>query len=127
MWITVNFQVQINATRYHSNFEIHSVVTEQLFNALKAIETLAEGTMKVYGRPEDQGLDRCNDIAQACLRLGPYHSGSPGPGPRAVHKPSQCPQLRLLLLKYVAIRNLFSQETLQDCHKIDFLVTRMKV
>ena len=29
---------------------------------------------------------------------GPYHSGSPGPGQRAVNKPSSCPQLRFLLL-----------------------------
>ena len=62
---------------------IHRVMTEQLFNALKAIETLASGTMK--------------------LRRGPYHSGGPGPGPRADYKPSQCPQLRLLLLKYIIL------------------------
>ena len=40
-------------------------MTEQLFNALKAIETLALGTMKVNGLPSDQGLDRWNDMAQA--------------------------------------------------------------
>ena len=64
-------------------------MTEQLFNALKAIETLVSGTMKVYGLPEGQGLDRRNDIGPY-LWLGPYHSGgpAPGPGPRAVHKPS---------------------------------------
>ena len=38
-------------------------MTEQLFNALKAIETLASGTMKVYGLPSGQGLDRRNDMA----------------------------------------------------------------
>ena len=38
-----------------------TVNAEKLFNALKAIETLASGTMKVYGLPS---------------------------GPRAVHKPS---------------------------------------
>ena len=30
-----------------------------------AIVTLAEGTMKVYGLPEGQGLDRWNDMARA--------------------------------------------------------------
>ena len=33
-------------------------MTEQLFNALKAIESLASGTMKVYGLPSGQSLDR---------------------------------------------------------------------
>ena len=33
-------------------------MTEQLFNALKPIETLASGTMKVYGLSSGQGLDR---------------------------------------------------------------------
>ena len=46
-------------------FEVHRVMTEQLFNALKAIETLALGTMKVYGLPSVQGLDRWNDMARA--------------------------------------------------------------
>ena len=41
-------------------------MTEQLFNALKAIETLASGTMKVYGLPSGQGLDRRNNMALAC-------------------------------------------------------------
>ena len=41
-------------------------MTEQLFNALKAIETVASGTMKVYGLPEGQGLDRRNDMTLAC-------------------------------------------------------------
>ena len=40
-------------------------MTEQLFNALKAIETLASGMMKVYGLPSAQGLDRLNDMARA--------------------------------------------------------------
>ena len=62
-------------------------MTEKLFNAVKAIETLASGTMKVYGLAKGQGLDRRNDMARA-LRLGPYHSGGPCPGPRPVHKPS---------------------------------------
>ena len=60
-------------------------MTEQLFNAIKATETLASGTMKVYGLPSGQELDRRNDMAR---RLGPYHSGGLGPGPRAFHKPS---------------------------------------
>ena len=38
-------------------------MTEQLFSALKAIEALAEGTMKVYGHPLGQSLDRRNDKA----------------------------------------------------------------
>ena len=46
--IAVNFHVQANATSCHSNFEIHRVMTEQLFKALEIIETLASGTMKVY-------------------------------------------------------------------------------
>ena len=41
-------------------------MTEQLFNVLKAIETLASGTMKVYGLPSGQGLDPRNVIALAC-------------------------------------------------------------
>ena len=41
-------------------------MTEQLFNALKAIETLASGTMKVYGLTLGQGLDCRNDMALAC-------------------------------------------------------------
>ena len=45
------------------HFEIHRVMTEQLFNAPKAIETLASGTMKVYGL--GKGLDRRNDMARA--------------------------------------------------------------
>ena len=59
MQIAVNFQVQVNATSCHSNFEIHRVMTEQLFNALKAIETLASGTM---------------DCPRARALLGTYHS-----------------------------------------------------
>ena len=61
--------------------------------------------MKVYRLHSGQGLNHRNDMARAAppewyglsLRLGPYHSGGPGPGPPAVHKLSQCPQLRLLL------------------------------
>ena len=56
-------------------------MTEQLFNALKAIETLASGTIKVYGLPSGQGLDCRNDMALAA-------------------------QLRLLLLKYTLNKNL---------------------
>ena len=43
-------------------------MTVQLFNALKATETLAEGTMKVYGLPLGQGLDldHRNDMALTC-------------------------------------------------------------
>ena len=51
MGFTVNFHVEANVTSFHSKFEIHSVMTEQLFNALQAIESLASGTMKVYGLP----------------------------------------------------------------------------
>ena len=46
-------------------------MSEQLFNALNAIETLALGAIKVYGMPLGQGLDRQS-----------------GTGPQAVHKPS---------------------------------------
>ena len=35
--------------------------------------TLAEGTMKVYGLPESQGLDRRNDMAQALARGQSIH------------------------------------------------------
>ena len=50
MRVAVNFHVQVNATSCHSNFEVHQVMTEQMFNSLKAIiEALASGTMKVYG------------------------------------------------------------------------------
>ena len=38
-------------------------MTEQLFNALKAIEILASGTMKVYGLLGGRGLVRRNDMA----------------------------------------------------------------
>ena len=47
--------------------------------------------MKVYGLPEGQGLGRRNDT------IGPNHSGGPGSGPKAVHKPSSCPKLKFLL------------------------------
>ena len=69
--VGVLFHVQVNGASSQSKFEVNHVMAEKLFNALKAIETLASGAMKVYG-----------------LRLGLYHSGGPGPGPRAVHKPS---------------------------------------
>ena len=36
-------------------------MTEQLFNALKPIETIYSGAMKIYGLPSGQGLDRWND------------------------------------------------------------------
>ena len=39
-------------------------MAEQLFNALTALETLASGTMKVYGLPLGQGLGRLNDMAR---------------------------------------------------------------
>ena len=41
-------------------------MTDQLFNAIKAIETLGSGDMKVYGLPSDQGLDRRIDMTLAC-------------------------------------------------------------
>ena len=42
-------------------------MTEQLFNALKAIEILASGVMKVYGLPSGQDLvmDRRYEMALA--------------------------------------------------------------
>ena len=48
-------------------------MTEQLFNALKAVETVASGTMKVYGLPSGQGLDRRSDMALACGSRGSGH------------------------------------------------------
>ena len=44
---------------------LKSIMTEQLFNALIAIETSASGMMKVYELPSGQGLDRWNDMARA--------------------------------------------------------------
>ena len=41
-------------------------MTEQLFDALKAIETLTSGAMEVNGLPSGQGLDRRNDMALTC-------------------------------------------------------------
>ena len=41
-------------------------MTEQLFNALKAIETLASGAMKVYALPSGKGLGIRNDMVIAC-------------------------------------------------------------
>ena len=53
MQITVNFHMRVDVSSCHSSFEIHRVLTEQLFSARKAIETLAESTLKVYGLPSD--------------------------------------------------------------------------
>ena len=39
--------MQVNATSCQSKFEVYQVMTEKLFSALKAIETLASGTIKV--------------------------------------------------------------------------------
>ena len=41
-----------------------------------------------------------SNLSWGHLRLGPYHCGSLGPGPRAVHKPSSWPKLRFLLLRW---------------------------
>ena len=41
-------------------------MTEQLFNALIAIETLALCNEKVYRLPSSQSMDRRNDMAFAC-------------------------------------------------------------
>ena len=38
-------------------------------------------------------------------RRGPYQPSGPGPGPRAVHRTSQCPKLMLLLLFTSAMNN----------------------
>ena len=65
MQVAVNFYMQVLKC-CHSNFEVHLIMTEQLFNALKAIETLGLGTMKVYGLPSGQCLDCWNDMALAC-------------------------------------------------------------
>ena len=45
-------------------------MAKQLFNALKAIETLVSSTIKVYGLHLGQDLDCQNDMP-----LGPYHFG----------------------------------------------------
>ena len=46
-------------------------MAEQLFNALKAIEILASGTMKVYELPSGQGLVSGHTILAAqALALG---------------------------------------------------------
>ena len=58
--------MQVNVASCHSEFEIDQVRAEKLFSALKAIETLASGTMKVYGLPSGQGMDCQNDMALAC-------------------------------------------------------------
>ena len=59
-------------------------MTEQLFNALKAIEPLVSDSMKVYGLLSGQGMDRRNDMALACSSghiipavHNPWTSGSP--------------------------------------------------
>ena len=39
MWIIVNFHVQVNAVNCHSKFEVDSVMAQQLFKALKTIDT----------------------------------------------------------------------------------------
>ena len=46
-------------------------MTEKLFNALKAIETLHEalGTIKVYKLPSGQGLDSLNIPAVQALSI----------------------------------------------------------
>ena len=79
-----------------SVFEIQRVLTEKLFDALKAIETLAEGTMKVYGLSDGQGKDqdRQNDMALTCgwghimpavqARLALGHSGPIVPAVQAL-------------------------------------------
>ena len=46
-------------------------MTEQLFNALKAIETLALGAVEVYGVPSGQGLGQSINLHSA-LSLGYY-------------------------------------------------------
>ena len=57
MGVTVNFHMQVNATSCHSKLEVHRIMTEQLFNALKAIETFALGTMRFMDCPRAmQGL-----------------------------------------------------------------------
>ena len=58
--------MQVNAASCHSKFEVNPVMAEKLFNALKAIEALPSGAMKVYGLLSGQGLDRRNDMARAC-------------------------------------------------------------
>ena len=55
--------MQVNAGSCHLKFEVNQVMAEKLFNALNAIETLASGTMKVYGLPSGQG--HWNDMAIA--------------------------------------------------------------
>ena len=81
MRVNVNIPVQVNAISCHSTFDVHQVMTEQLFNAIKAIKTLASGAMKVCG------VD-CLQARRPGPGFGPYHSGSPGPDPLRVHKPS---------------------------------------
>ena len=42
------FPQQVTVAWCHSNLKIHLVLNEQLFNALKAIDTLVSCTIKVY-------------------------------------------------------------------------------
>ena len=77
--------------------EICHVITDQLFNALKAIETLALGTIEVYGLSSGQGLDRPIVMALAC-GLGRI---IPAVQALALMKSINPHQLRLLLLKYI--------------------------
>ena len=70
--------MQVDATSCHSTFQVHQIVNEQLFNVqctIKAVETLTSGAPGP-GLPTWYGLSH---------RQEPYHSGSPGPGTRAVH------------------------------------------
>ena len=66
--------------------EAFEVRREQFFNALKAIETLAEGTINVYGLPEGHGLDRRNDMSQAA-----WNNIGSGPGRPERHSQSRRP------------------------------------
>ena len=45
--VGVHFHVQVNVASCHTKLEVNQA--EKLFNALKAIETLASGAMMVYG------------------------------------------------------------------------------
>ena len=70
MWAAVNFHVQENTT--NSKQEVHFVITEQLFNALKAIETSSSDAMKVYGLPESINLHIAFSLGYYCL-ISAYH------------------------------------------------------
>ena len=45
---------------------MNSNITEMLFNALNAIETLSSGTIKVCGLSSDQDMDRRIDTVHDC-------------------------------------------------------------